>query len=323
MVKRLRAKQKAFQEHMKSTSNDTISDLDYCLPSAGITLRQFLMAIRSHSNLEKALFISVDEAQAGTVSFIYHPNRAEEAEALVPILYTFCIHHVGPSASSWFQPGAEATNFGYTWDSENATVVCAADKQCEQLLDFGSEMLEDVANGDPTRFELTGEDGKPFNLQFLIDLEHDPKSQLGGSTVGSFGIAATGLQVATLSETQRQAEPPILPPPPDRPPPPDKASTNVKSSVQTPATSDPTESMSSMTSFNDPQQLKSKITQMLLDGDSQILAIFKSLQADLSTDPPKDSTHPKMDSTNALNTHLVSPAAQSKQDSKEAGGHVE
>jgi hypothetical protein len=38
MVKQLRSKQKAFQKAMQTTTNETISDLDYCLPTAGITL---------------------------------------------------------------------------------------------------------------------------------------------------------------------------------------------------------------------------------------------------------------------------------------------
>jgi hypothetical protein len=128
-----------------------------------------------------------------------HPNHAEEAEALLPILYTFCIHHVGPITSSWFQPGAEAINFGYTWDSENGvTFICVADKKCEQLLDFGSEMLEDVAIGDPTKFELTGKDGKSFSLRFLIDLDNDPRVNLAGVPL----VPSELLQLVVLTPNQ-------------------------------------------------------------------------------------------------------------------------
>lgn len=74
--------------------------------------------------------------------------------------------------------------------------------------------------------------------------------------------------------------------------------------------------MSSMTTFDDPKQLKTVITQMLLDGDSQILAIFKSLQADLSTNQSKASMDilavPKEDLTDQSNAHIVSPTALSK-----------
>jgi hypothetical protein len=257
--------------------------------------------------------------QAGNVTFVYHPNRAEEAEAVVPILYTFCLHHLGPRATSWFQPGAEAINFGYKWDSEQETVVCAADQQCNQLLDFGSEMLEDVQVPEPTQFELTDEDGKPFSLHFLIDLETDPQRQIGGSTVGSFGISPhkedlsvgpmdVDINPATTSSknTTKTHDPetaPILAKPPE-------LTKTSEAMTVTETLSSFTSSTNSFLSSTTPEHLKSKIEQLLHDGDAQMLDIIQSIQSSaLLTDQSVAS--------------IVSPAAQSKVDPTEAGGHVE
>jgi hypothetical protein len=97
----------------------------------------------------------------------------------------------------------------------------------------------------------------------------------------------------TKTQDPKDAQVPTKPP---------ELAKNLVTASSTNQTYNPAEILSSLMSSNNPDYLKAKLKQLLLEGDAKMMAITQSIQS---------------------SNQSLSPAAQSKVDSTEAGGgHV-
>jgi hypothetical protein len=111
----------------------------------------------------------------------------------------------------------------------------------------------------------------------------------------------------TSSTNITKTHDPETTPIPSKPPDPNKP---LESTIATETLSSFTSSTNSFLSSTNPKHLKTKIKQLLRDGDIQMMDMIQSIQSSaLLTDHSV--------------ARIVSPAAQSKVDSTKAGGHVE
>jgi hypothetical protein len=109
-------KQRLFTTNVSSAISYIISDLDYFESTAGTTLRQALMQMRSKKSPERNLFLAVDTSWNGAfVSFLFKKDLDAEVNAILPALPLVLQHKMGASVWNWFNEEARTNTAGYWW----------------------------------------------------------------------------------------------------------------------------------------------------------------------------------------------------------------
>jgi hypothetical protein len=123
-VVKMVGKQKKISKDTLAVTTDTIAGLHIFVPKIGYTLCEILMAMRSASNPNTQLFMTVDERMWGTyaVSFTVHKDHYGEASALVPLLCVVLEAQFGPRAWEWFTgTAAKEASQGFVFRHGNRT----------------------------------------------------------------------------------------------------------------------------------------------------------------------------------------------------------
>lgn len=176
-VKAMLAKQKRFLKKTKTSTNWSIRGLDYMVEEIGFTLRQALMGIRSASDNDRNLFISVDEYSNSTnVAFVFHEELEEEAHSVIPLLSVIMEAKYGPRIWNWFTDDAKDQTAGFYWDHEENRVRSSEEAITNEILEDwedGSDMEDDIEIVDDPA-------AKNLDIKFVID-EPGGKNQYGDS----------------------------------------------------------------------------------------------------------------------------------------------
>jgi hypothetical protein len=115
-VKNSVKKQRLFTTHVSIAISYIISDLNYFDSTAGTTLRQALMQMRSKKSPERNLFLAVDTSWNGAfVSFLFKKDLDAKVNAILPALPLVLQHKMGASIWDWFNEEARTNTAGYWW----------------------------------------------------------------------------------------------------------------------------------------------------------------------------------------------------------------
>ena len=80
-IDRLRARQKAFVKHMRTTASRDVMNLYWTPPKSNICFKETLLKIQCKDDPETQLFHSVDNGRRdGNALFHYHPRHEDEAK---------------------------------------------------------------------------------------------------------------------------------------------------------------------------------------------------------------------------------------------------
>jgi hypothetical protein len=81
-IRVIRNKQKSFMKNIKVHKSNTIQGLDYYIEEIEFTLRQVIMGIRTRTEEDKSVFISVEDAGGTSAVFTFHKNNSCNAPKL-------------------------------------------------------------------------------------------------------------------------------------------------------------------------------------------------------------------------------------------------
>jgi hypothetical protein len=164
-IRVLRGKQKTFLKNIRTHKSNTIQGLDYYIPEIEVTLRQVIMAIRTGEDVEKALFISVEDAGGTSAVFTFHKNNSDEARQLVTSLPIMLERQYGARIWTWFTEDAKAETAGWYYDEAEQRLVSPDEK-------YTADILED-SDWDDDSIEEQDEDVTPhrfsFNNKIILD----------------------------------------------------------------------------------------------------------------------------------------------------------
>jgi hypothetical protein len=119
----LKSKQKRFLAQTKTMTNYTIRELDYVIPELKLSLRAALTYLRSASNNDRNLLISVDNyTNSPNVVFVFHQDVESEARTIIPLLPIVLEAELGPLIWQWFTDEAKDDTRGFYWDPDDKQV---------------------------------------------------------------------------------------------------------------------------------------------------------------------------------------------------------
>ena len=180
----LKNKQTVFQNSIMTLPNHYIQSLDLFLPSAGVSLRQAIMGIKTSSKQSQSLFISADSDSWGRTIFSFHKKNETEAINIVPVLPIYLAHHYGARSWSWFNQEAKDDLSDYYYDEKSGEIRCNEDKYIQEIV-------------DENRWEDNEFGKKISNIQFDFSLAKwvvDVDNMATGNQYGDNGTVKTGMQ---------------------------------------------------------------------------------------------------------------------------------
>ena len=165
-----------------------IQSLDLFLPSAGVTLRQAIMGIKTSAENPTSLFISTDTDSWGRVIFTFHKSQDTEAANIVPVLPIYLTHHYGNRAWAWFNEEAKEELAEYYYDEPSGEIRCHEDEYIQEIID---ETRWESLDDQETQVE--------FSLaQWVVDIEH----QATANQYGDNGTVKTGANTSTGGDSK-------------------------------------------------------------------------------------------------------------------------
>ena len=151
----LRSKQKSFLKNIRTHKSNTIQGLDYYIEEYEVTLRQVIMGIRTSTDIDKAVFISVEDAGGTSAIFTFHKNNADEARQLVmwslPIVLEM---KYGARIWTWFMEDAKAKTSGWFYDDKLGKIVSPDEQYTKELLDdsdWDDDSIEEQDEEEPSQ----------------------------------------------------------------------------------------------------------------------------------------------------------------------------
>ena len=207
----LRLRQKQFCLHMKSVRMWEIDGLDVVDPTSLLTMRERLNSIPSSTSEDIQLFHSVDNSfQEGAVVLSFHPDREDEARAMVTGFIPYLKYKARANAPLVMTPSEELELYsrrvykfftqeaidradGATWDPIENTVISPQDEEITNLVDVDPHLdmshLKDVDTDD-----VTIEGGEQATTRVR---PHDPVND--DESTSTFGTVATNAGTAVDS----------------------------------------------------------------------------------------------------------------------------
>ena len=157
----------------------------------GCTLREAVMGLRSSTQPEKNLFVSVEVGiRSSAVTFVFHKSMEDEAMGVIPTLPLVMEELIGPRAWSWFHEDARMDISGFRWDKNRGIVPTdeAEGWTKDNLEDLGEEDYKEGLSQSKYNPEI---DTGPL----IIDLLSPGKNQYGDN----HSIKTNHFQGSTLS----------------------------------------------------------------------------------------------------------------------------
>jgi hypothetical protein len=153
-IRVLRSKQKSFLKNIRTHKSNTIQGLDYYIEEYDVTLRQVIMGIRTSTDIDKAVFISVEDAGGTSAIFTFHKNNADEARQLVTSLPIVLEMKYGARIWTWFTEDAKAETSGWFYDEKLGKIVSPDEQYTKDLLDdsdWDDDSIEEQDEEEPTQ----------------------------------------------------------------------------------------------------------------------------------------------------------------------------
>jgi hypothetical protein len=153
-IRVLRSKQKSFIKNIRTHKSNTIQGLDYYIEEYEVTLRQVIMGIRTSTDQDKAVFISVEDAGGTSAVFTFHKNNADEARQLVTSLPIVLEMKYGARIWTWFTEDAKAETSGWFYDEELQKIVSPDEQYTKELLedsDWDDDSIEEQDEDEPVQ----------------------------------------------------------------------------------------------------------------------------------------------------------------------------
>jgi hypothetical protein len=204
-----RLKQQQFYKNMKAMRSWEITGLDINPGGKNMTLRELLNTIESIKETDTQIFHSVDHSfQAGACIFTFHPDREEEARAMVSSLVPFLVWAVmlgnetlpkhekqailSRRVYKHFTDEALERSEGAVWNDTTNTVDSPLDKEIFDLDKMDKEFkMENIAiNVDTDDVTLTSLDNRRMNIR-PADVDIDDETQSTLVSVASVGTSNT------------------------------------------------------------------------------------------------------------------------------------
>ena len=177
----LRNKQTVFSKNIRHFPSHHIQSLELFLPSAGITLRQALMGIKTSAEQQKSLFISADTDPWDRIMFTFHKRHEEEALSIIPVLPVYIAHQYGPRSWSWFNANAKEELTDYYYHPESGEIRCSDDKYYQDIVDENQWESKPESNKVQVEFSLA---------KWVVDINNMPTS----NQYDDNGTVRSGLQ---------------------------------------------------------------------------------------------------------------------------------
>jgi hypothetical protein len=198
-VERMKSKQLRFNAKTQTARNFTIIGLDYMCPDLDVTLREVIMGLRSSSELDRNLFVAVDQMSNYTsVILAFHEDFEQEALTAILALPIILEAKLGPHVWRWFNEDARDYTVGYHWDKDRG-LVSAEDERTDAI-------LEEWGSGDD---DLDAEDDEPQQLSrtavaaFDLVLAQPGRNQYNDNySVGTFKTACDPTTKTHATSTQ-------------------------------------------------------------------------------------------------------------------------
>jgi hypothetical protein len=151
-IRVLRSKQKSFMKNIKTHKSNTIQGLDYYIEEIELTLRQVIMGIRTTTEEDKSVFISVEAAGGTSAVFTFHKNNSDEARQLVTALPIVLEMKYGPRIWTWFTEDAKAETSGWFFDKTLGKIVSPDEQYTKDILDdsdWDDDSIEEQEEDEP------------------------------------------------------------------------------------------------------------------------------------------------------------------------------
>lgn len=192
---RLRSRQADFLSRCHTREYDHIKNLHSSLPEAEfVVLSRVLMGLKSKNFPNRFLFIAVEQAYYGDpVRFTYLADRANEVDAIIPVLPLILGGELGAATNDWFKPSAKLGMEGLKYDPPIRAVVPDGNNLLNVLDQQGK--LDDMDSDESGYEDVSADQG--FVIEFgSLELEDEYADrtrilQDDSASVGTMGFAVT------------------------------------------------------------------------------------------------------------------------------------